>query len=568
MKFKSLICKFLVTTISFSQITLATDGGGGGGGKEPLPTEQMTRDFFTTDSFTVVSQNFAGPNNSFLEYMNPLNERLSHQVLKTWEKFARFPLKSFIEAKADQVFSNQIAESENARIGRIVSMLIAKGHAGLPISNIELVAKALEQTPKDRVLGRLNDLLSRREIASVTVGDLFYLAASSKLRIISAADRVSRPVATKDTGDSARISPWQISLPSYLEAVDAGIAKTGMKYSKETEISANLAAGLKLSPVLAAERFLSEVPIDKLPYAAQLETIRTLHDNAQGRLLQLVIYDMIVALSLQEIATDFSSLYRDFSLERSAQIKGMIKNYAKRCDLILAQEVSQNFIPKGFKGSVCFEEEAKVESAQSSAVFAPEGKAITLERDVTLEIEALLAIGGCDFVATKLTQEGQSILALSIHTPSKGGKTIEIIEKVRAYFNDQAEFDHLLIAIDANTKSETQRADLYDTAKAGPLPLKFTYFPSEDKAEFIRLTGSVYDPTSQGTRTFVQSQVGQGHSPKVFYVDYILYASKPTASKNLLCTALISPSSSIVTINPHNWADHLPRAATCHFINK
>ena len=72
----------------------------------------------------------------------------------------------------------------------------------------------------------------------------------------------------------------------------------------------------------------------------------------------------------------------------------------------------------------------------------------------------ILKIEGCDIVAatTVLTHvdKDEHILLVSVHTPTNGIESSHIIQCIRGYF-ESCDADHLIVCIDANTKTRRQK---------------------------------------------------------------------------------------------------------------
>lgn len=417
-----------------------------------------------------------------------------------------------------------------------------------------------ETNPKKLIFSRLGEL--NHPLSELTVGDLFLLAAGTNLRVIGAADRTKRPAPTMPSGDRVRSPEHKIPLLDYLRSLE----EVCMKYGDNESIRRNIGSSRFLCPEDLLERLFSNECF-RSQASRKLEGFRgsvarfiaPFHGRPEGRLAQILVYDMINTLALQKLGKiDLNPIYRGYKGLRDSSMNALLSDYHRNHAFVLAQEVHGDYL-RGFeRQSMVLEQSEKVAKGSSSAIFYPdrvEGSSI--------DVSSLSSIEGCDVVASKVVIGGESVLFLSIHTPSDGSDTSTIMTRVMELFNATKDAGHLILGIDANTKTREQRREFFRQVKENGL--NFSYFSSDvDEASFLDVCEK--NPTAMGMRSLYQAQLNKAFDGKEAYVDYILWQSKPDAEKKLELrehSRITKDKTKVLCWS--NPADHLPRDALFGF---
>ena len=224
-----------------------------------------------------------------------------------------------------------------------------------------------------------------------------------------------------------------------------------------------------------------------------------------------------------------------------------------------------------------------VKKGEKSVIIIPKNGNVVSDLDINFLKKDGQTLNA-DIVAAKI----DNILFISVHTPTDGKSTGDIIKSIDDYFNN-SEYEHIIIGIDANTKKGSfinQHTSVLRNTIESLIHSNFnlSYFSNLD---INNLENGITDIdeangfTSGALRTFIQSQYYKAMEKEESYVDFIMFKSKYSSKNklkliktsvhkiiNYLDKKIVSSGSLNSLLNSKNPSDHKPRSASFELSGK
>jgi len=348
--------------------------------------------------------------------------------------------------------------------------------------------------------------------------------------------------------------------------------------------------------------------------------------NIPHRRLQVLIYDMINMITYNttinmllagpmlqteraKLRSEFNRHFNNFVDNRNQGLNTLIKKFLTikrevsedieaskndQVNLILAQEFSPGYYGGNSQNIIMIDTASedpavvkkltkKVKKGETSVIIS-DSKILQRQNIALDDIEA-------DIVASALIIDkvNVGVLFVSLHTPSDGKSTSEILRQLMSKFNENDDYNHIIIGIDANTKSPKLIKETMKTVEN--LGLRLCYFNEPTNTEDIikgipKKDGSgrlpILKNTTGSSRTFLQSQYYKALESEGSYVDFILYKSRDSTTDILIKESVHSIINKLNTeyknarisgdldglLNNRNPSDHKPRSASFMINNR
>jgi len=467
-------------------------------------------------------------------------------------------------------------------------------------------------SPSENIEGALDKL---------KMGHYLLLALLTETRFISAMERENRPALTKDNPDLSKIE----ELINHKSEADSVRLTGKMNLDDYLHILFNLKRGKytddsdyekykKIKESYEKNEVLRTIFGDDLGQTFKEDIFEIVNGEQivkkniwkkfciplDQRRIQVLIYDMINVLAYQQVMSKYKNkneicevwnqCFNNFKNDRIRSLNTFMKTFLMQAKenehcIFLGQEVLPNYCKDLGDLKIIHDiswEEGKdmpkqVKKGEKSVIVIPDKGTAVADHDINNPTKGGESLNADITVATI-----DNILLISVHTPTDGKNTGDIITSINNYF-EKSDYQHIIIGIDANTKKgnfiDESTSVLQNTLnKVDEAKLSLSYFSTLDIDKIEN--GMPDSPIPQGLtsgaiRTFLQSQYYKAMEKEESYVDFIMFKSKHSASNKLeliegsahkmisvLNTKLGSSGSLNNLLNDKNPSDHKPRSAS------
>jgi len=459
-------------------------------------------------------------------------------------------------------------------------------------------------------------------LQKLKLGHYLLLALLTETRFISAIERDNRPSLTKDNPDLSFIDILEdkheadnvrltskINLDNYLHVLfnlKQGKYIEDSDYEKYKNIKDSLEKNEILQIVFGDDLGLK--------FKTELFDLNVLKKNIwqkfciplDQRRIQVLIYDIINVLAYkhvissyknsEEIFKKWNQYFNNFKNDRIQSLNLLLSEFLKQSTtdehcIFLGQEIIPDYCSNLVESKVIYDISWKtgqpipknVKKGEKSVIIIPKNGNVVSDLDINFLKKDGQTLNA-DIVAAKI----DNILFISVHTPTDGKSTGDIIKSIDDYFNN-SEYEHIIIGIDANTKKGSfinQHTSVLRNTIESLIHSNFnlSYFSNLD---INNLENGITDIdeangfTSGALRTFIQSQYYKAMEKEESYVDFIMFKSKYSSKNklkliktsvhkiiNYLDKKIVSSGSLNSLLNSKNPSDHKPRSASFELSGK
>ena len=381
------------------------------------------------------------------------------------------------------------------------------------------------------------------------------LATCYNVRFVSAQDRENRKCLTASEGPNSRLD-GKLSLQSY-EDMKPNRKYIGAEFEELFHFTPPKPGLLDiLKTILGTDDLAAECQTEITP----LMDWTSICTDVTNRKWQVIVYDLLQIVCYNQAVSAglidplaFNTSFDQFKEVRNGIMNTLIVQSKTQCDILLLQEANVKTYKAGLSGCVVEPTTStdKDKAKHTSAIWV-NGSTVTDLTQLTPEYDAI----NHDIVVATAKVGPHKLLILSIHTPSDGGASAGILNWCFEQFR-ASDASHLLVGIDANTKTPETRENFVETLLKNNG--RFAYFNASISETLIGQIDEreVTEKTATGKRAFAtQSQFGKAGDEVNHYIDFIILAEKPKAPKVTVLETTDFESDMLSNTNP---SDHAPR---------
>lgn len=529
----------------------------------------------------------------FFEYVSEYIKMLSREIMNIYKENKMIKIKDFVNRN----MRGHFADCDNYGV-----------RSGCNIESFDFITRS-----------GTSNILNIAEFGDMTIGEYLILASLYSLRFVSAQDRENRVCLTKSgpykEDSSKEISsrvdnpivndkPGKLYIESY-NLMPVNTKYTGVDFYEKNKRINIPNPGLKniLQKILEndydsivenVEKMIN--PSDDVESSYYFENIVAGNpSNGASRKMQVILYDLIQQIAYNKLYEEkkidpkmFDYIFNNFKERRSKQISKLINelslndrntmtigflqeyndDYSKN---IGENNIENNKLTKSTNRLTLIKEDDKSKKGSASAIFTRFGALKKIEDKDIENVKPENKAKEWDIVAGTIDiNDYIKLLLFSIHTPSTGIDSGEIIEKCFDFFEAYKKkglCTNMIIGIDANVKSEETKRTFVSAvlSREG----KFAYFPNPIDRSNKDIANSSYEDvltqilerekvekTSSGERTFgLQSQFSKAGESIENYIDFIILAGDNVR-------VIESKKWNKGILNKNNMSDHAPRQTT------
>lgn len=392
-------------------------------------------------------------------------------------------------------------------------------------------------------------------IFRMTLKQFILLACCYNIRFISAQDREDRCCLTKSDGNKqhSRMS-LQLILKSYKDM------KENRKYVDSFDEQF-----VFQPPTPELEKILKNIiDTDNIAKLCQKEIIdqfdsfdwKQIAINQYNRRIQVIIYDLLLLVTYKQLVDKkeivpavFDMNFDLYNQFRNTTISDAIQQLYHSCDIVMLQEThleNYNVYPSDTKA-------IEANKPKTASVIH------THSRYRMRQVDYMYNSKNHDIVVAVIEIGPYKILSFSIHTPTTGVDTANIINDCFGYFQT-TDCTHIIIGMDCNTRStETKKTMIEAVLKNGG---QLSHFPGTNLdtvlAEMVEKEKT--GVTTMGIRTFgLQSQFLRAGEDSFGLIDEIITGQKDDFPVFKVLETFDAKNDILTTTNP---SDHCRRQVT------